>query len=1737
MALLPNPFVGPRPLTRDNPIFGRDREIIELSQLLTAERLVLLLSPSGAGKSSLINAGLIPELNTRFDIWEPTRVNTQPPAGSTANRYVWSAINGWKLDGAEQELAPFVAARPRRHNILLIFDQFEEILRLNPADSQGRAEFFRQLAELLQNPSIWALLVIREDYLAPLLPWFTQLPTHLRARYRLSLLSRSNAASAMRGTAGNGGRVFQPAALDQFTAALADETGFIEPMHLQVVCRRLWDRMPADDLSIDPVDIDKFGDITSSLRDYYASAVADIATAHRLPERAIRDWFHKELITPAQTRGQVQQGPEHSGTLPTAVVEAFLQTHLIRIEPRRKDWWYELAHDRLLEPVLQSNTSWYLDNLNKTQQRAVLWLEQHKPDSLLLEGPELPEALTWLEAAQQPPTPAEREFIGKSQQKQQAAAREAALNLRLSSLLFRAAKKYGDMAGAAAQPAEALAHYARALRFQPESPYSRAAIARNLTSKPWPILALSVPHSGVFPDFQTLAAAPPEPNRQPITFEALFESAPPLPAPIHPTPTLAAKLAAIWNLHSPIGPYHSGCAARFPLDASTLETIDAEGGIWSWDCPGGTPCQPSTNGPIGRPLSVARNGRLCLLDYLQIWDKLAGTIGSHTFGGENDYDLLAVSPDGNVVAYCASQDGEINFEWERSIGEYRGLGWHPGRDKDVAVSIAFPIVALQFSSNSDSLLFVDSAGVPRLIDCATYKLIPPPTSLDGFPRFQIESPDGTRRLTVPLLADNQAILTDLSGTPVCETITLRGRILDVAFSHDSRFFVIVESNAPSIQLRHAANGAPAGDPFLHVNVLAISPDQNLALLQVPGRNPILHDAVTGAAIGVPLSQPDSVRFNSTGSHFVTLSNGTAQAWDTASGAAYRPSVSVSPDPEASLHLSHDGTKLLGPRGAWSLDNGAFTAISQFALQPELVVWDAAGAFALVGNSYDLSIENRGNSGFKHYVVRRDISQSGGESREILLDAEPAALALSPDSRHFVVVTEAGTARRFSSDSFAPAGPPVQAFAIPRSAALSPDGHTAVIVSPHGAVVVLNLETGQQVYRELSFTNVTSAAFDTSGDCLILSFLAAPPQLWSLTLPAQLPTQYPDPLLAIAPDTSFVRTLSPTGAWQRRDRQSGIPSGPASRCAGTILAATFSNDSRLLFTQTPNTLHTWTLEATPQLHRRVALPAPQSHCFSPDGNLLAAITKTGAWICNLHSPEPTAKPLPVAGRPIAFSPDNRWILWAPDDFATNIPPEIYDVDTLQPLKVELTHPRRDSHRYGQFVPLRHAAFDSDPRRVLTATEEEVRLWSIARDPLPQSISLTHDAPIRRHLFDPDSNLLVALTENGFLHVWDWPLLTPAAPPIRVAPDRAVMAALADKRLQLIRSTGTPATVTLTDPSGRHTLTQSEDGTHHFTFSADIPASPAPIHNSAIHPSGLYQAAGEQCGLVKIFETGSDAPRPITIQHQGPIVDLDFNPAGDCLLSASEDGTVHLTRFPDGVPYAPPIVLSSNLRIVNSPPTIERHPDAAPYAPAIRYARFAPTGRLFFIHAEDGSVGIWNAETATPLYPPLKHEQYIVRAAFSPDGKLIATVGAANAQQQPNFRLWDTASGLPLGTWQLEWTYPQQITFSPDSTGVIYHSQGNDTIYIHRIFADSGSPADTALLADLAEAIAGLAVNDDGDCEPLPDQHARLQETAARIASGDGVFAEFVRRFLPEAVWQQSAPRESAAPPHTGNPQKN
>ena len=286
-----NPFVGPRPLRPGEPIFGRDREIRRLTNLLVAERIVLLYSPSGAGKTSLIEAGLLPRLHDRrFQVSPPIRVSLRTPdAVADVNRYLVSTLQsleaglrpdrqrsarelldlgleGYLREWAEQD--DFGVG-----NEMLIFDQFEEVLVLDPGDDAVKREFFVQLGDALEERGRWALFSMREDYIAGLDPYLPELPTRLHTRMRLDLLSPDSARRAAESLAVSAGRTFQEPAVLSLVESLrrvqAQREGelvyvpgpVVEPLQLQVVCRRLWDSLPPDATEITETDVDRLGRI------------------------------------------------------------------------------------------------------------------------------------------------------------------------------------------------------------------------------------------------------------------------------------------------------------------------------------------------------------------------------------------------------------------------------------------------------------------------------------------------------------------------------------------------------------------------------------------------------------------------------------------------------------------------------------------------------------------------------------------------------------------------------------------------------------------------------------------------------------------------------------------------------------------------------------------------------------------------------------------------------------------------------------------------------------------------------------------------------------------------------------------------------------------------------------------------------------------------------------------------------------------------------------------------------------------------------------------------------------------------------------------------------------------------------------------------------------------------------------------------------------------------------------
>ena len=169
--------------------------------------------------------------------------------------------------------------------------------------------------------------------------------------------------------------------------------------------------LSTDATQIGEADVVAVGDVDSALAGYYAERVGAIARETGVRERTIREWFDRQLITDQGIRGQVLQGRERSQGLDNRDIWLLVDAYLVRAEKRRGATWFELAHDRLIEPVRRNNGERYQTHLSTLQRQAELWESQDRTGGLLLREEALEEGERWAAAHPSELTSIESDFL------------------------------------------------------------------------------------------------------------------------------------------------------------------------------------------------------------------------------------------------------------------------------------------------------------------------------------------------------------------------------------------------------------------------------------------------------------------------------------------------------------------------------------------------------------------------------------------------------------------------------------------------------------------------------------------------------------------------------------------------------------------------------------------------------------------------------------------------------------------------------------------------------------------------------------------------------------------------------------------------------------------------------------------------------------------------------------------------------------------------------------------------------------------------------------------------------------------------------------------------------------------------------------------------------------------------------------------------------------------------------
>jgi len=392
-----NPWLGLVSFTEETRGYfhGREEEAAELGRRVQRKPLTILFGQSGLGKTSILQAGLVPRL--RPEGFCPVYVRLDydphsPPPAEQIKRAVFratEAAGSWTRSGTAvtgETLWEFLHHRDdvlkdangRVLTPILIFDQFEEIFTLAQSDDAGRKraqEFLTDLADLVENRPPVALearidrdeadaskfdfaradyrilISLREDYLAHLEGLKGQMPSVTQNRMRLARMTGVQALSAVQRPAPHLVSEAVAESIVRFVAGgAALAVAEVEPSLLSLICRELNNTRLAQGRAEISADL-LAGSRETILAEFYERALAD-------QPAGVREFIEDEMLTDSGFRESV--GEERvrkalaAAGAPAEALAMLVDRRLLRAEDRLDQRRVEITHDVLCSVISAS---------------------------------------------------------------------------------------------------------------------------------------------------------------------------------------------------------------------------------------------------------------------------------------------------------------------------------------------------------------------------------------------------------------------------------------------------------------------------------------------------------------------------------------------------------------------------------------------------------------------------------------------------------------------------------------------------------------------------------------------------------------------------------------------------------------------------------------------------------------------------------------------------------------------------------------------------------------------------------------------------------------------------------------------------------------------------------------------------------------------------------------------------------------------------------------------------------------------------------------------------------------------------------------------------------------------------------------------------------------------------------------------------------------------------------------
>ncbi len=437
-----SPFGGLAPFQSHDAdrFFGRDRDIAALQARVRGQPLVAVVGASGAGKSSLVRAGLIPALQRSGEGWSAHILRPgRTPMSVLADLLVSlssalddtdtpdSLLSPQPSQDLRTSLKPLLRAQPgrfgaairtwarrKRRRVVIFIDQFEELYTLG-APPELRAAFTACLDSAADDPSapVRVVIALRADFFDRVAEDRNFMDQASRGIYVVTPLEREGLFEALCRPVEAADHSFEdPAMVEEMLNALEGNAAAL-PL-LQFAADSLWSRRDSKRRLLTRAGYQAMGGVAGALAVHADNVLAAMTQAERTLARTVLI----RLVTPEQTQApaelaelrQLHSDPDAI----SAVISHLVEARLLAVEAGSEEN-SELSGDtedagemRIVELVHESLISGWPTLrrwLNETREdRAFLarlrlaaqqWDDNGRPRGLLWRGKPAREAFLW----------------------------------------------------------------------------------------------------------------------------------------------------------------------------------------------------------------------------------------------------------------------------------------------------------------------------------------------------------------------------------------------------------------------------------------------------------------------------------------------------------------------------------------------------------------------------------------------------------------------------------------------------------------------------------------------------------------------------------------------------------------------------------------------------------------------------------------------------------------------------------------------------------------------------------------------------------------------------------------------------------------------------------------------------------------------------------------------------------------------------------------------------------------------------------------------------------------------------------------------------------------------------------------------------------------------------------------------------------------------------------------------